>query len=87
MEIIRNESRTLTITPEELKDEFYMKTLRNKYGYRKDPFYGVNEDDEPVEIHVSYSQVLIITYQNNHWIRYNVYKEDGTNEEYFEGKW
>lgn len=87
MDISRSGIKTLTVTPENFKDPEYMKNLRNTYGYTDKPFYGVNEDDEPIEVHISYSQVVVITYQNNHWIRYNVYLEDGSSSEYYEGKW
>lgn len=58
------------------------------YGF---PLYGENEDAENQIIEVGANEELgqffrITTFQHNGWTRINIYYEDGTTEELFEGK-
>ena len=48
---------------------------------------GVNEDNEEILVQVDSTSVAITTFQFNGWTRVNVYYEDGTSEEYYDGKW
>lgn len=54
------------------------------------PLYGENEDGESQTITVGTDKEMgqffrVTTYQSNDWIRVNIYYEDGTTEELFEG--
>ncbi len=48
--------------------------------------FGMNEEGEDVMISVTEEAVTVVTFQQNHWVRRNVYRPD-CQEELFEGKW
>ena len=64
-----------------------MRKLMDEHGDSKFPFSGTNEDMEQVSISIAKDRIDVVTYQDNGWIRRNVYWRDGTREELFEGKW
>lgn len=76
-----------TIVVENWGDFKYLRELMDKYGETKFPFFGNNQNDEDVEIHICPDTITLITYQSNHWIRKNVYYRDGSSEELYQGKW
>lgn len=49
------------------------------------PFFGVNEDDEAVKVEVYEDRIVLYTTQKNDWIRQNIYWNDGTVEELYDG--
>ena len=59
-----------------------------EYADSEQPFFGINEDEEQVELHVAESGIILKTYQSNGWLRVNYYDAEGYPEgETFEGKW
>lgn len=48
------------------------------------PVFGKNENCENVIYTTDGEHVVVRTYQNNGWIRKNIYHKDGTVEEIFE---
>lgn len=55
------------------------------------PLYGENENEESQIIEIGTNEELgrffrLTTFQHNGWTRINIYYEDGTVEEIFEGK-
>jgi len=50
------------------------------------PFFGVNEDDEPITVEVYEDKIILYTQQKNDWIRQNYYWYDGTVEELYDGR-
>lgn len=65
-----------------------LRSLMEKHGNSKFPFYGENEDGERVEIHIGKSNIVYKTYQKNGWLRANYFDENGLPDgEIFEGKW
>lgn len=62
--------------------------IMEEYGDSEFPFFGKNQNDEDIEIHVSKESIVLVTYQKNKWIRKNYfYKGEFYTEELFEGKW
>ena len=61
--------------------------LMKKHGDSKSSFLGENTDGETIEVGIFKDRISVRTYQNNGWTRLNVYYEDGSREELFEGKW
>lgn len=52
-----------------------------------DMIFGKNDEGEDTHISINSDHIVLETFQKNHWIRKNIYWEDGTVEETFEGKW
>ena len=68
----------------------FEKLKKETQGYSF-PLYGETEDGEDQIIEVGADKEMgqffrVTTYQSNDWIRVNIYYEDGTTEELFEGK-
>lgn len=61
--------------------------IMEEYGDIDQPFFGKDEDLQDVEISVYKDQIIKVTYQNNGWVRKDIYWRDGTVEELFGGKW
>lgn len=59
----------------------------DKYHATKASLLGKNDAGEMVLTSIYEDQIVLMTYQDNHWIRKNVYHRDGTVEEMFDGKW
>lgn len=57
--------------------------LLQKHGYIDLPKVGVNEDGEKVMITIDEDAAVIDTFQNNSWVRTNIYYKDGTVEELY----
>ena len=64
-----------------------MLKLMDEHGDSKFPFTGTNEQMEQISISIAKDRIDVVTYQDNGWVRRNVYHRDGTREELFEGKW
>lgn len=78
--------------PNELSKNFVTAEGRRKlmelYGDSKTSFRGSNSDGEAVDISISYSGIQLTTYQENGWLRVDVYDGMGHKEsERFEGRW
>lgn len=67
--------------------------LIEEYGKSPDAmFYGTNLDGEDVLISICENEIVVVTYQKNHWVRKNIYprydpQKEYYTEELFEGKW
>ena len=48
---------------------------------------GTNDNGETITLYITHDNILLVTYQNNHWIRHNYYWMDGTTEEIYDCKW
>ena len=66
----------------------YLQTLMDKYGESTDEdFFGKNQNGEDIRIAIHPDRIILVTYQENGWVRKNYYWADGTTEELFDGKW
>ena len=81
----RNTITEMVFNP--LDDFASMKKLMENHKEYPTMLIGRNENGETTELHILSDHILLVTYQNNHWIRKNYYWEDGTTEELFKGKW
>ena len=64
-----------------------LRELMEEYGDSEQMFFGKNEEDEDQQISINPDHIVVDTLQSNHWLRRNIYWDDGTVEETFEGKW
>lgn len=66
-----------------------MLKLMKEYGDSDVPFDGTNEYGETVMISICKDSIHVKTFQDNGWIRINVYdfSDDYVIEELFDGKW
>ena len=64
-----------------------MRKLMKEHGKSSNAFRGENVDGESIEFSIFEDRIAVRTYQSNGWTRLNVYYEDGSSEELFEGKW
>ena len=69
------------------RDLHGMRQLMKEHGKSSNAYLGENENGESIEISIFEDNISVRTYQNNGWTRLNVYYEDGSSEELFEGKW
>lgn len=58
--------------------------IMDKYGDEALPFGGINENGERVLIGVCHDSISIQTFQNNGWLRTNIYNRNGEFEELFD---
>lgn len=61
--------------------------LMDEHGDSETMFFGINEDEEDVQISIFHEKIVVVTMQHNGWIRKNIYWRDGIREETFNGKW
>jgi len=47
------------------------------------PYFGKNDEGETVMISVNHDNITVETFQNNDWVRENIYYRDFTTEELF----
>lgn len=78
--------------PNELAQNFVTAEGRRKlmdlYGDSKTSFRGSNSDGEAVDLSISRNGIQLTTYQDNGWLRVDVYDARGNKEsERFEGRW
>lgn len=78
--------------PNELAQNFVTVEGRRKlmdlYGASKTSFRGSNSDGEAVDLSISRNGIQLTTYQDNGWLRVDVYDARGNKEsERFEGRW
>ena len=64
-----------------------MREVMDKYHTTETMLFGKTEEGEMTTTSIYKDKIVHVTYQNNHWIRKNIYHRDGTVEELFEGKW
>lgn len=55
-----------------------------EYGDCDMPFFGRNEADEPTMTSVFKDKIIMLTYQDNGWLRTNILYRDGECEELYE---
>lgn len=48
------------------------------------PLAGKNEDNENILISINEHNITVQTFQNNGWLRTNIYHDDGTIEELYD---
>ena len=68
-------------------DHKAMVAIMDNYAQYRTMGIGKNEDGEMTTSSVYQDKIIIDTYQNNGWVRRNIYHRDGTREELFDGKW
>ena len=52
------------------------------------PFTGENTDGETMQMSISVSGIVVVTFQSNGWIRKNLFDANGNAEgETFDGRW
>lgn len=68
-------------------DQKSLNALMDQYGDSTTMFPGTNENGETVHISIFYDKIVVVTLQENGWVRKNIYYRDGTREETFDGKW
>ena len=68
-------------------NEIQLRELMREYGNSSQMFFGKNEEGEDQQISINFDYIVVDTFQSNHWVRRNIYWEDGTVEETFEGSW
>ncbi|PAV40010.1 hypothetical protein CJ260_00800 [Megasphaera sp. ASD88] len=64
--------------------------IMEKFGDSKYIYTGHNENNEEVNIHVSHDSIIVDTYQENGWLRRNVYTNDDGDiikEEMYPERW
>lgn len=81
---MKEEKLTFTIDP---YDEAGLRKLMDKYGDDPRTFMGSNERMEDTASSIFKDHISVRTFQNNGWVRRNIYWRDGTREELYEGRW
>jgi hypothetical protein len=74
----------ITFDPTSLKS---MIALMDEHGNSDTLYPGRNEYGERTTLSISHDSITCVTYQENHWVRMNIYWRDGTKEELYDGKW
>lgn len=64
-----------------------LEALMDQFGDSQCMTMGTNENGEDVTISIFHDKIVTETYQDNGWIRKNVYNRDSSHEELFIGKW
>ena len=70
----------------DLCDERDLLEVCEKYHYLSTMLFGKTSEDEDMTISVNEDNVVTVVYQNNKWVRKNIYTVDAV-EELYEGKW
>lgn len=73
----------ITVDPTDLEG---MRKLMEEHGDSETAKFGRNELDEVVSISIFKDKIVVVTYQDNGWVRKNIYHYDGYSEELFDGK-
>ena len=71
----------------DFNNDTQLRELMEEYGDSTQMFFGKTEDGEDQQISINSDCIVVDTFQRNHWVRRNIYWDDGTVEETFEGKW
>ena len=64
-----------------------MREVMEKYHDTETMLVGENTDGEMTLTSIFEDYIVLVTYQNNYWVRKNIFHWDGTVEELFDGKW
>ena len=64
-----------------------LREIMNKYGDIDHMIFGENQDGEDQRISIGQENIFVDTFQNNGWVRRNVFWYDGTVEEIYLKKW
>lgn len=74
-----------------IKIDFYdvpaMVKIMDNYHSTKIMLFGKNDDGEMTTTSIFKDKIVVVTYQNNHWVRINTLYRDSSIEETFDGKW
>ncbi len=81
---MKEENQAFDFDPSDYKA---MLDLMDEKGDSDTLFLGSNENMEDTTISISRDKIVYVTFQNNGWVRKNVYWRDGTTEEIFDGRW
>ena len=76
-------TRPIEFNPKTTNIKEFIEKYNNVHQY----IMGKNSLGEDTLMSINYDNVSVRTYQNNHHIRTNIYYEDGTIDEVFEGLW
>jgi len=76
-----------TIVIDDYNDLDHLIEIMDTYHDSSEPFYGNNTQGEDIQLSIFQNLIVLVTYQDNHWIRKNYYHRDGTIEEMFDGRW
>ena len=71
-------------------DERAMFCLMKEYGDFNKSYSGQNQNGEDIRIHIARDNIIVDTYQENGWVRRNVYTKDKQSiirEEMFPERW
>lgn len=71
----------IKLNPSSLEE---MQELMDKYGNSDSSYFGENESGEMVEISIFHDKIIVSTYQENDFIRKNIYHYYGESEEFYE---
>ena len=61
-----------------------MRKLMKECGNSHFPFWGENKEKESMLISIFPQKIVTIAFQNNGWVRQNIYYPDGSSEESYE---
>lgn len=75
---------TIKFDPEDLEG---MRKIMEKYGDIDCSLGGENQDGEDIEISISKSSIVVVTFQKDGFVRKNFFGMDGKQGETFEGRW
>lgn len=64
-----------------------LRNLMDRHGSDDYTHEGHNLRGESVRMSIFPDKIVVITNQENRWVRKNIYYRDGTCEETFDGKW
>lgn len=67
-------------------NEAGLRALMDELGDSKTMFPGTNELGERIFISIAHDNIVVVTLQQNGWIRRNTYWRDGSREESFDGR-
>lgn len=70
----------------DLCDERDLLEVCDKYHHMETMLFGKTSEDEDMTISIHEDCVVTVVYQNNKWVRKNIYTVDAV-EELYEGKW
>ena len=64
-----------------------MRKVMDEYHTTETMLFGENTEGELTTTSIFKDRIVLVTYQNNHWVREATLHRDGTIEEVFRGKW
>lgn len=64
-----------------------MRKVMDEYHTTETMLFGENTEGEMTTTSIFEDKIVVVTYQNNHWVRKNTLYRDGSMDEMFDGKW